>query len=268
LNDSSLQDHTYFSINVRTEANVSYSSLFNDLSNLQLAQADYQNFTGPLVAPIGTSFDFEQLNQTTLAQLDKSNSLVDRHNQSHIEYLYETIFYPDAPTPYYTPLSNESYISLTAAIIAPVSRGNISIRSASLSDPPQINTNYYSAETDQALAIYAFKNLRKILAQYATYGWTIGADDGEVSPGPSVQSDAQILEYIRDTAITVWHASSTCAMLPRQSGGVVDARLRVYGVQGLRIVDASIFPVVPDQHIQAATYMVAEKAAQMIGEEC
>lgn len=65
----------------------------------------------------------------------------------------------------------------------------------------------------------------------------------------------------------VWHASGTCAMLPRGEGGVVDEKLRVYGVQRLRVVDASIFPVIPDAHTVAPTYMVAEMAAKIIAEE-
>lgn len=209
----------------------------------------------------------KKINETTLDQLDATASLASPHNQSQIEYYYETIFYPDYPTPEYTPLPNESYISLTAGIIAPVSRGNVSIKSCSINDPPQIELNYYTAEADQNIAVYAFKNLRKVLAQYATYGWTIGPNNGEASPGPSVESDADILNYIRSTAITVWHASGTCAMLPQASGGVVDARLRVHGVNGLRVVDASIFPVIPDQHTQGPVYMVAEKAAVLISED-
>jgi choline dehydrogenase len=73
--------------------------------------------------------------------------------------------------------------------------------------------------------------------------------------------------YIQTTAISVWHASGTCAMLPFGNGGVVDPTLKVYGVKGLRIVDASIMPVIPDQHPMAAVYMIAEKAAKLISAE-
>ena len=64
-----------------------------------------------------------------------------------------------------------------------------------------------------------------------------------------------------------WHASGTCAMLPREKGGVVDEKLSVHGVQGLRVVDASVFPVIPDAHTVAPTYMIAEMAAAIIKEE-
>lgn len=263
-----LQDHSYFSINVRTGADVSYYSLYNNIANMQKAEKEYLDSRGLLIAPRGPSFGFEKLDANTLAQLDVSKSLADRHNQSQIEYLYETTSYPAYSTSEYVPLPNESYVPFTAGSIAPVSRGNITLKSASVNDAPNINLNYWSSPTDQALGIYAFKNLRRILARYAaTFGNTIGPNNGEVNPGPSVQSDAHILEYIRHTAVTVWHASSTCAMLPRSSGGVVDARLRVYGVHGIRVVDTSIFAIIPDQHTQGPAYMVAEKAAQLIKED-
>src|SRR6266487_2911614 len=98
------------------------------------------------------------------------------------------------------------------------------------------------------MGIYAFKNLRKILAHPSMAAWGIGPDNGEVVPGAAVQSDEGILAHITNTAIPIWHASGTCAMLPKEKGGVVDSTLKVYGIKGLRIVDASIFLVVPDQH--------------------
>lgn len=70
-----LQDHTYFSVNVRTQANVSYSSLSNGLALLQAAEAEYLNSEGPLIAPVGSSFGFQKLNSTALQQLDTSNFL-------------------------------------------------------------------------------------------------------------------------------------------------------------------------------------------------
>jgi choline dehydrogenase len=265
----SLQDHTYFSINVETDASISYESLYNDYSKLQQATAEYQQSTGPLTAPIGLSFGFESVPASTLISIGASALAQTRADQAHIEYFYESEYYPNAPTPQYSPTPyNTSYISLTAGLVAPLSRGSVSIKSNSLSDPPQIDLEYYTAPEDQALAIYAFKNLRKILENFATYNYTIGPNNGEVSPGPSVQSDADILAYIRATAVTVWHASGTCAMLPQGQGGVVDERLRVYDVNDLRIVDTSVFPIIPDTHTQGPAYMLAEKAAAMILEDC
>jgi choline dehydrogenase len=139
--------------------------------------------------------------------------------------------------------------------------------SNSLSDPPQIDPQYYNTTEDTALALYSFRKLRQILANYAQYNFTIGPNNGEVSPGANVQSDEEILNYIRETAIPVWHASGTCSMLPKEKGGVVDSKLKVYGVNNLRVVDASVFPVIPDAHLVAGVYMVAEMAADIIKAE-
>lgn len=127
-----------------------------------------------------------------------------------------------------------------------------------------INLNYLKAETDQRLALYAFRNLRTILAQPGLANYTIGPANGEVVPGPDITDDETILKYIKSTLLPVWHVAGTCRMLPQAQGGVVDSRLRVYGVKGLRIVDASIMPVIPDQHTQGVVFMITEKAAQMI----
>jgi choline dehydrogenase-like flavoprotein len=88
----------------------------------------------------------------------------------------------------------------------------------------------------------------------------------EICPGRDVRGDA-LERWIRDNA---WghHASCTCPMGPREKGGVLDSRLRVHGVPRLRVVDASIFPRIPGYFIVSAIYMAAEKAADMILEDC
>jgi choline dehydrogenase len=238
------------------------------LSKLQEGEQEYQDSKGPLTAPVGLSYGFEKIPTDVLTAINATKLASERPNQAHIEYYYETKYYPNIPSPYYHSYEyNTSYISLTAGLLAPLSKGSVSVLSNSLSDAPEIDLKYYTDPEDQAAAIYAFKNLRKILARFATYNYTIGPNDGEVNPGPVVQTDEQILDYIRETAVPVWHASGTCAMLPKEKGGVVDERLRVYGVEGLRVVDASVFPVIPDQHTQGPVYMVAEKAAVLIMED-
>lgn len=212
------------------------------------------------------AFGFEQLSDDVLASIGASAITAEgRSNQAHVEYLYETNFYPNLPSPYYSSKEyNTSYVSLTAALVAPTSRGNVTVLSNSPADPPQIDPQYYATPEDEAVALHSFKNLRKALAKYAESGLTIGPNAGEVSPGAEIQSDEDIMNHIRETSIQLWHASGTCSMLPHEKGGVVGGDLKVYGVEGLRVVDASVFPVIPDTHIVAATYMLAEKAADMI----
>ena len=87
--------------------------------------------------------------------------------------------------------------------------------------------------------------------------------DAEVAPGRSLSSDPDLREFVRNNA---WghHACGTCAMKPLADGGVVDSRFNVYGVKGLRIVDASIFPRIPGYFLVSSVYMIAEKAADTI----
>lgn len=97
----------------------------------------------------------------------------------------------------------------------------------------------------------------------------MGPDHGEVSPGAAVASDDDeaIFEYVKAMTVPNWHASGTCRMLPLDKGGVVDARLRVYGVNGLRVIDSSIMPTVPDVNIAGPVFMLGEHGAAMILED-
>jgi choline dehydrogenase len=268
-----MQDHNYFSINVRANASTSIDSLMsnlNDLSALEDAAQEYiQNQTGIMTTPGGTTYGFQQVPVADLQAMD-AVELENRTQQAHIEYLFEPTYYPSQPSPngyQYGPWSNETFISITAGMIAPASRGTVTLQSRLITDQPVINVNYFHATTDQKMGVYAFKNLRRILAHPSMAAWTIGPDNGEVVPGAAVQTDEEILNHIQNTAIPIWHASGTCAMLPQEQGGVVDSNLKVYGVQGLRVVDASVMPIVPDQHTMGAVYMLAEKAADLIKEE-
>lgn len=129
-------------MNVRTQASASLQYLDNDISALQAAEVEYQqNKSGPLTSPGGTTFGFQQLSVAELQDLGATELISNRANQSHIEYLFEPFFYPNMPTPEYAPLDNESYVSLTAAIIAPVSRGSVTLRSKNINDSPVINLN-------------------------------------------------------------------------------------------------------------------------------
>lgn len=131
---------------------------------------------------------------------------------------------------------------------------------------------YYTEETgtDRAVAIESFRELRRILAHPELSQYTVGPNNGEVSPGVENVSDDDedaIFEYVKANTFPNWHASGTVQMLPLEDGGVVDPRLRVYGVDSLRVIDCSILPILPDVNILASVYMVAEKGAEMIKED-
>jgi choline dehydrogenase len=121
---------------------------------------------------------------------------------------------------------------------------------------PALRFNYLSTPDDRREWLEAVRTARRILAQPAF----AGLDGGELSPGPAVESDEQILEWVARDAETALHPSCTCAM-----GPVVDpATMRVRGLDGVRVVDASVFPSITNANIYAPTMMVAEKAADLI----
>ncbi|KAL8640469.1 MAG: hypothetical protein Q9226_008742 [Calogaya cf. arnoldii] len=158
------------------------------------------------------------------------------------------------------PVDGFNYASMASALVAPLSRGEVSINSTSMADPPLINPNWLTHPTDIQLAIAAFKRQRQVWANLRNL--TIGE---EYFPGPAVQSDADILSFIRKTLAPVWHAASTCKMGHRSDlMAVIDTNAKVYGIRRLRVVDASSFPFLPPGHPQATIYALAEKIAAEI----
>ena len=148
---------------------------------------------------------------------------------------------------------------IEAALSAPVSRGNVTIAGPDVLTPPVFNMAWLSdpANADAQVAVAAFKRMRQAWRSIANI--TLGS---EVVPGPTVQSDADILTYIRNVSIPLYHAGATCAMgKQNDSKAVVDSQARVFGVHGLRVVDMSAVPFTPPGHPQATVYMLAEKIA-------
>ncbi|MCO5549808.1 hypothetical protein L7F22_003282 [Adiantum nelumboides] len=161
-----------------------------------------------------------------------------------------------------TPKDGTGYVTNLSLSQYPLSRGTVHIQSSDPNEPPSIDPNYFSNPADLRLMAYA---LRK------------GVDNIEKDPGmakhiierhaPKKEESKTIEDYeefIRKHASTTYHPVGTCSMMPREMGGVVDAQLRVYGTQNLRIADASILPVMPSGHIQSACYVIGHKAANMM----
>ena len=135
-------------------------------------------------------------------------------------------------------------------------RGSVKITSADPGAHPSLRFNYLSTPNDRREWVEAVRVARSILEQPA---FTL-YEGGETSPGPSVESDEEILDWVARDAETALHPSCTCAM-----GAVVDPEtMRVHGLDGVRVVDASVFPTIPNGNIYAPVMMVAEKAADLI----
>jgi len=151
--------------------------------------------------------------------------------------------------------------SCHVCLLRPKSRGSVTLASADPTLPPRIDPNFLAAREDIDALVRGFKAMRLILAQPALAGH--GAR--ELATSASAQSDAEIEAFIRAHADTIYHPVGTCRMGPGPLD-VVDAELRVHGVDGLRVVDASIMPSIVSGNTNAPTIMIAEKAAAMIVE--
>ncbi len=143
--------------------------------------------------------------------------------------------------------------------LRPESRGEITLKSADAHDAPAMRPNYLAAETDRRALVDGLKMGRGLLGSAPMQAYV----ESEFLPGDGVRTDAELLDYARNTGGTVFHPTSTCKM-GIDPLSVVDPELRVYGITGLRVADASVMPAVISGNTNAGTIMIAEKAADMI----
>ncbi|KAI7227323.1 GMC oxidoreductase [Hortaea werneckii] len=147
------------------------------------------------------------------------------------------------------------------ALLKPLSRGSIQINTTDPSKTPLVDFGTFSHLTDLEIAVEAVKKTREFMNSAPMQ--ETGA--AEIVPGANITSDEEIAAAVRNLARSTWqHPTSSCSMMRRELGGVVDPSLKVYGVEGLRVVDASIMPMIIGSHTSSTVYAVAEKAAEII----
>lgn len=162
------------------------------------------------------------------------------------------------------PLHGFDAFTASVCNLRPVSRGSVHAQGADGSLPPVITPNYLREEADLKVAADAIRLVRRISAAPALQRY----QPEEWLPGPAYQSEAELREAAGKIGTTIFHPVGTCAMGRRaDDGAVVDARLRVHGLQGLRVADASIMPTITSGNTNSPTIMIAERAAQMILED-
>ncbi|HVR48317.1 MAG TPA: GMC oxidoreductase, partial [Pseudorhodoferax sp.] len=153
-------------------------------------------------------------------------------------------------------------VQFASAMLRPRSRGQLALRSADPHAAPLIQANYLSDPDDERVMIATLHWIRRIAAAQPLAGLIVRED----VPGAQVESDDEIMDFVRRNSQTLYHPVGTCAMGAGPLA-VVDARLRVHGVPGLRVVDASVMPTIVSGNTNAPTIMIAEKAADMILED-
>ena len=159
-------------------------------------------------------------------------------------------------------LHDYSGVTFSVCQLRPESRGYVRARSGEARTRPAIQPNFLDAETDRRTMVEGLKIGRRITAQDAFARHV----KREALPGPGVQSDDEMLAYIRETGATIYHPSGTCRM-GQDAMAVVDERLRVRGIAGLRVADCSIMPTVVSGNTNAAAIMIGEKCAAMMQED-
>ena len=158
----------------------------------------------------------------------------------------------------------DPFPAITASVcnLRPESRGSIHLRDADPRSAPLIAPNYLSAPADRQVAADAVKLTRRIMKAPALEPYA----PEEFKPGPEISSDEDLAKAAGDIATTIFHPVGTCKM-GSDPLAVVDERLRVHGLQGLRVVDASVMPTITSGNTNAPTMMIAEKASDMIRED-
>ena len=157
------------------------------------------------------------------------------------------------------PLHRFPAFTVSVCNLRPTSRGHVRLKSPDPRAAPEIRLNYLSTPQDQAIAARSMRITRTImaappLARYSPQEWR---------PGPSCDSDESLVKAAGDLGTTIFHPVGTCRM-GRDDGAVVDDRLRVHGIEGLRVIDASVMPRITSGNTNAPTYMIAERGAEFI----
>jgi choline dehydrogenase len=237
-----LQDHLQVRVVMRCSQAITLNDIVNHPVRKVMTGLRYFAFrTGPLTIAAGTSGAFVRTNPR-LASPD-----------IQIHFL-----------PFSTDKMGEKlhpFSGFTASVcqLRPESRGSIRIRSADPAAPPEIRINYLASEVDRTTNVEGLKILRKILRSPALAPYVVE----EVDPGDKITSDEALLAYCRARGTTIYHPTSTCRM-GNDPLAVVDQKLRVRGIDGLRVIDASVMPDLVSGNTNAPVIMIAEKAADMI----
>jgi choline dehydrogenase len=237
-----LQDHLQVRIVMRCSQAITLNDIVNNPFRKVMTGLRYAAFrTGPLTIAAGTSGAFFKTNPR-LASPDIQIHFLPFSTDKMGEKLH-------------------AFSGFTASVcqLRPESRGSLRIRSADPAASPEIRINYLASEVDRTTNVEGLKILRKILRAPALAPYVVA----EVDPGDKVTSDEALLAYCRARGSTIYHPTSTCRM-GNDPLAVVDQQLRVRGIDGLRVVDASVMPDLVSGNTNAPVIMIAEKASDMI----
>ncbi|APV50039.1 choline dehydrogenase [Betaproteobacteria bacterium GR16-43] len=242
---ANLHDHLQIRMVYKVRDCITLNQRANSLVQKALMGAEYfLRKTGPLTMPPS------QLGAFAKSDEDQASANMEWHVQ------------PLSLDKFGEPLHAFPAITPSVCNLRPTSRGHVSITSTDPMAAPEIILNYLSTAEDKHVAAEGMRYTRRIMAAkaLAKYG------PEEWRPGPAVESDADLVKSAGDLGTTIFHPVGTCKM-GHDPKAVVDERLRVRGIEGLRVIDASIMPRITSGNTNAPTYMIAEKGARMLLED-
>ncbi|KAF7594507.1 hypothetical protein BBP40_009140 [Aspergillus hancockii] len=261
-----LQDHVMFGSAHRVNVPTASAGINNATLTMQIVQQYLQDASGPLSIFSSSYYGWEKLPEPYRCRL--SNRSIQAlsaipSDWPELEWLTVAGYLGDGFNRQTAdPKDGYNYATISAALIAPQSRGTVSLAGPDMNTLPIIDPQWLVDPTDMELAIHGFKRSRQVWEKLVELGV---ADSVEYFPGTTVTTDEQIHEFISQTSTSVYHASCTCKMGQKKDPmAVLDSSARVYGVQGLRVVDASSFPFLTPGHPQSMVYALAEKIADEI----
>ncbi|GLB42783.1 putative aryl-alcohol oxidase [Lyophyllum shimeji] len=237
-----LTDHPASGIFWEVNATDTYETMNRNPTLAAQALAQWTaNHTGPLCASTASEIGWLRIPDNSTIFQQYRDPAAGPHTAHYELITYNGLFGPTPPT--------GNYMSIMFAVASPASRGSVTIDSNNSMADPIIDPNFYASPFDLFVAREALRSARRFVQAPAWNGFVL-------APTMDLTSDADLDQYLRDTSITAYHPVGTAAMSARNATyGVVNPDLLVKGLTGLRIVDASVLPMVPAAHTQAAVYM-------------
>ncbi|MGC6500613.1 MAG: GMC family oxidoreductase [Henriciella sp.] len=218
-----------------------------------------------LVRRAGMALDYAFRRRGPLTMAPSQLGLFTRSDPSQARANLQFHIQPLSLDKFGDPLHRFPALTASACNLQPTSRGHVRIRSSDLEAPPEISPNYLSTQADREVAAAAIRVTRQLMAQPSLAPYR----PVEKLPGPGVDNSLDaLIQAAGDIGTTIFHPVGTARMGPdAAAGAVVDARLRVHGLQGLRVVDASVMPTITSGNTNTPTVMIADKGAEMIQED-
>mgnify|MGYP002866091780 FL=1 len=239
---ANLQDHLQVRTIFKVKNTVTLNRRVNSLVGKAAMGLEYLLFkTGPLTMPPS------QLGAFAKSETTRASPNMEWHVQ------------PLSLDKFGDPLHRFDAITPSVCNLQPTSRGHVRLKTPNPLDAPAITLNYLSTEDDRRVAIAGLRATRRIMAAKALARF----EPEEWKPGPAIDTDEQLAQVAGDLGTTIFHPVGTCKMGPDELA-VVDDRLSVHGISGLRVIDASIMPRITSGNTNAPTVMIAEKGAEFI----